>query len=101
MIVWDSARRVSIENYKRETDRLWNFDVHSTQSYLAAGHDQGFIIFKIERERPVTTQISNDLMLHPSPDKMLCLRSLTDPNKVIVLSDIEMPGRSVLHNYPK
>ncbi len=77
------------------------FDVHPVQSMFAAGHDQGFILFKLERERPACTRIPGDLMLHPSPDKMLCLRSTNDPNKVIVLSEIDMPGRSVLHNYPK
>ena len=32
--------------------RFWILAAHSEQNLLAAGHDSGMIVFKLERERP-------------------------------------------------
>jgi coatomer protein complex subunit alpha (xenin) len=36
----------------REHDRFWIMAAHPEQNLLAAGHDSGLIVFKLERERP-------------------------------------------------
>jgi coatomer protein complex subunit alpha (xenin) len=50
--VWDYNKNNLVYNYKRETDRFWVLGVHPTQNLIAAGHDNGLMIFKFERERP-------------------------------------------------
>ncbi|MFN9983772.1 MAG: hypothetical protein ACK53Y_27855, partial [bacterium] len=42
---------------RRESDRFWILAAHKTQNLLAAGHDTGMIIFKLERERPAYTTL--------------------------------------------
>ena len=99
LLVWDTARRASLLSHKRDTDRLWMFDVH--RSYFAAGHDQGFLLFKLERERPPSARVHHDFLLHATGEKTLSLRHLRDPSQVIILAELELPGRAVLLNYPQ
>ena len=37
---------------RSEHDRFWIMAAHPEQNLLAAGHDSGLIVFKLERERP-------------------------------------------------
>jgi coatomer protein complex subunit alpha (xenin) len=50
--VWDPSSRSMIQQYRRPGDRFWTIAVHPTQNVLAAGHDSGMCVFKLERERP-------------------------------------------------
>ena len=50
--VWDVSKRVGVQTFRREGDRFWILAAHRTQNLLAAGHDSGMIVFKLERERP-------------------------------------------------
>ncbi|KDO30127.1 hypothetical protein SPRG_19862 [Saprolegnia parasitica CBS 223.65] len=50
--VWDIAKRMGLQTFRRENDRFWMLQAHPTQNLLAAGHDSGMIVFKLERERP-------------------------------------------------
>jgi len=50
--VWDISRRMGIQTFRRENDRFWILAAHPEQNLLAAGHDTGMIVFKLERERP-------------------------------------------------
>lgn len=50
--VWDISKRLGVQTFRRETDRFWVLAVHSDQNLLAAGHDSGMTVFKLERERP-------------------------------------------------
>lgn len=38
--------------FRREHDRFWIMTAHPSLNLFAAGHDNGMIIFKLERERP-------------------------------------------------
>eukprot|EP00775_Hariotina_reticulata_P004965 gene4965-5206_t len=40
------------ETFRREHDRFWILAAHPDINLLAAGHDSGMIVFKLERERP-------------------------------------------------
>ncbi|KAF4680391.1 hypothetical protein FOZ60_013580 [Perkinsus olseni] len=51
--VWDATKRVAIHTFRRENDRFWILAVHPTNSLIAAGHDSGMVVFKLDRERPV------------------------------------------------
>jgi coatomer protein complex subunit alpha (xenin) len=50
--VWDMSKRTAIATFRREHDRFWIMTAHPTQNLLAAGHDSGMIVYKLERERP-------------------------------------------------
>mmetsp|Transcript_1588 Transcript_1588/g.4763 ORF Transcript_1588/g.4763 Transcript_1588/m.4763 type:complete len:1272 (-) Transcript_1588:142-3957(-) len=50
--VWDLNRRTCLHTFRRENDRFWVLAVHPTVNLIAAGHDTGMIVFKLQRERP-------------------------------------------------
>jgi len=50
--VWDISKRMGVQTFRRENDRFWILAAHPEQNLLAAGHDSGMIVFKLERERP-------------------------------------------------
>lgn len=50
--VWDVSKRMGVQTFRREHDRFWIVAAHPTSNLLAAGHDTGMIVFKLQRERP-------------------------------------------------
>ena len=50
--MWDISQRAGVQTFRRENDRFWILAAHPEQNLLAAGHDSGMIVFKLERERP-------------------------------------------------
>lgn len=50
--VWDISKRIGVQTFRRDTDRFWILAAHPDQNLLAAGHDSGLTVFKLERERP-------------------------------------------------
>lgn len=50
--VWDTTKRIGVQTFRRENDRFWILAAHPEQNLLAAGHDTGLTVFKLERERP-------------------------------------------------
>lgn len=65
--IWDMSNRSAIQTFRRENDRFWILASHPEVNLLAAGHDSGMIIFKLERERPaaVSYQVRALFMLFP------------------------------------
>jgi coatomer protein complex subunit alpha (xenin) len=61
--VWDLNKRTSVQSFKRENDRFWVMAAHPQINLFAAGHDNGVMVFKLERERPAST-ISPDGKLY-------------------------------------
>ncbi|CAF0971367.1 unnamed protein product [Rotaria magnacalcarata] len=57
--VWDMTKRVAINTFRRENDRFWILTIHPTLNLFAAGHDNGMLVFKLERERPVYAVVGN------------------------------------------
>eukprot|EP00587_Corethron_hystrix_P000871 CAMPEP_0113310126 /NCGR_PEP_ID=MMETSP0010_2-20120614/7895_1 /TAXON_ID=216773 ORGANISM="Corethron hystrix, Strain 308" /NCGR_SAMPLE_ID=MMETSP0010_2 /ASSEMBLY_ACC=CAM_ASM_000155 /LENGTH=1128 /DNA_ID=CAMNT_0000165517 /DNA_START=777 /DNA_END=4163 /DNA_ORIENTATION=+ /assembly_acc=CAM_ASM_000155 len=53
--VWDMSKRVGVQTFRRESDRFWIMACHRDQNLIAAGHDGGMIVFKLERERPAAS----------------------------------------------
>lgn len=62
--VWDVSKRVGVQTFRREGDRFWILAAHKSQNLLAAGHDSGMIVFKLERERPAACQAPNNSMYY-------------------------------------
>ncbi|EPS97096.1 hypothetical protein FOMPIDRAFT_102011 [Fomitopsis schrenkii] len=50
--VWDLTKRSAVQTFRRENDRFWTLAAHPELNLFAAGHDNGLIVFKLERERP-------------------------------------------------
>jgi coatomer protein complex subunit alpha (xenin) len=50
--VWDMSKRTGVQTFRREHDRFWILTAHPEINLLAAGHDSGMLVFKLERERP-------------------------------------------------
>ncbi|KAG8856653.1 hypothetical protein FRB91_000492 [Serendipita sp. 411] len=59
--VWDMAKRSAIQTFRREHDRFWVLVAHPELNLFAAGHDNGLIVFKLERERPAFTVYQDQL----------------------------------------
>lgn len=57
--VWDISKRLVVQSFRRENDRFWILAAHPEQNLLAAGHDSGMMIFKLERERPAFDIVAN------------------------------------------
>ena len=60
--VWDMSKRQGVQTFRREHDRFWILAAHQDSNLLAAGHDGGMIVFKLERERPAYTPLSNGVL---------------------------------------
>ena len=50
--VWDISKQNNTITFRRDTDRYWILDAHPNLNLLAAGHDSGLVVFKLNRERP-------------------------------------------------
>ena len=59
--MWDLNKRVSVQSFKREQDRFWVIAAHPEINLFAAGHDNGVMVFKLERERPASTIYQNQI----------------------------------------
>ena len=59
--VWDLNKRTSVQSFKRENDRFWVIAAHPEINLFAAGHDNGVMVFKLERERPAFSSYQNQL----------------------------------------
>ncbi|KAK4614959.1 putative coatomer subunit alpha [Fulvia fulva] len=59
--VWDLNRRTSVQSFKRENDRFWVIAAHPEINLFAAGHDNGVMVFKLERERPASALYQNNV----------------------------------------
>ena len=59
--VWDLNKRTSVQSFKRENDRFWVIAAHPEINLFAAGHDNGVMVFKLERERPASSIYQNTL----------------------------------------
>jgi len=70
--VWDVSKRVGVQTFRREGDRFWILAAHRSQNLLAAGHDSGMIVFKLERERPASTIGANDKLYYVRGRELFC-----------------------------
>lgn len=59
--VWDLNKRTSVQSFKRENDRFWVIAAHPEINLFAAGHDNGVMVFKLERERPASSVYQNQV----------------------------------------
>lgn len=68
--VWDLNKRTAVQSFKRENDRFWVIAAHPEINLFAAGHDNGVMVFKLERERPASATHQN-LLFHITKEKQI------------------------------
>ncbi|KAI3962510.1 hypothetical protein MKW92_032008 [Papaver armeniacum] len=87
-IIVSNSEDKSIRTFRREHDRFWILALHPEMNLMAAGHDSGMIVFKLERERPAFS-VSGDTLFYFSSQK---------DAQVI---PIRRPGSNVLNQGPR
>uniref|UniRef100_A0A7N0UVQ8 Coatomer subunit alpha n=1 Tax=Kalanchoe fedtschenkoi TaxID=63787 RepID=A0A7N0UVQ8_KALFE len=96
--VWDGTKRTGLQNFRREHDRFWVLAAHPEMNLLAAGHDSGMIVFKLERERPAFS-VSGDFMYYVK-DRFLRCYEFSAQRDVQVIP-IRRPGSSSFNQSPR
>ncbi|KAL8592535.1 hypothetical protein ACOMHN_030220 [Nucella lapillus] len=81
--VWDMSKRTGVQTFRREHDRFWVIAAHPTLNLFAAGHDNGMIIFKLEKERPAMAVHQN--MLFYVKDRFLRRLDFTTSKDIAVM----------------
>uniref|UniRef100_A0A2P2IV55 Coatomer subunit alpha n=2 Tax=Rhizophora mucronata TaxID=61149 RepID=A0A2P2IV55_RHIMU len=92
--VWDATKRTGIQTFRREHDRFWILASHPEMNLLAAGHDSGMIVFKLERERPAFS-VSGDSMYYVK-DRFLRSYNFSTQKDIQVIP-IRRPGSTYLN----
>ena len=82
--VWDMTKRTAIATFRRDHDRFWTLTAHPELNLFAAGHDNGLIVFKLERERPAHQVHQNQL--YYIKDKVLHVHDLASSADQEILS---------------
>ena len=82
--VWDVNKRLGIQTYRRDSDRFWIVAAHPTQNLLAAGHDCGLMVFKLQRERPAYS--SHKRLLFYAKERYLRMYDLPSKRDVPIVS---------------
>ncbi|VFQ69399.1 unnamed protein product [Cuscuta campestris] len=93
--VWDATKRTGLQTFRREHDRYWILASHPEINLLAAGHDSGMVVFKLERERPAFS-VSGDSLFYVK-DRFLRVYEYST-QKDTQLIPIRRPGSSSLLN---
>ncbi|KAJ3014266.1 UNVERIFIED_CONTAM: hypothetical protein HDU68_000356 [Siphonaria sp. JEL0065] len=82
--VWDTTKRSRLHTFRQEHDRFWTLCAHPELNLFAAGHDNGFIVFKLERERPAQSIYQNQLFY--IKDKIVRMHDFASSNDLPLLS---------------
>ncbi|XP_019057409.1 PREDICTED: coatomer subunit alpha-1-like [Tarenaya hassleriana] len=96
--VWDATKRTGLQTFRREHDRFWILAVHPEMNLLAAGHDNGMIVFKLERERPAFA-VSGDSLFF-AKDRFLRYYEFSTQRDSQVIP-IRRPGTASLNQSPR
>lgn len=81
--VWDLEKRTALGTHRREYDRFWTLAAHPKENLFAAGHDSGFTIFKLERERPAFTIVKDVILFIKG--KQLCKYNMKTHDKKLLI----------------
>ncbi|CAN1777530.1 Coatomer subunit alpha-1 [Linum perenne] len=96
--VWDVTKRTGLQTFRREHDRFWILAAHPEINLLAAGHDNGVIVFKLERERPAFA-VSGDSLFY-TKDRFLRYFEYSSQKENQVIP-IRRPGSASLNQSPR
>lgn len=91
--IWDYTRRGAQPTvYRRDTERFWILAAHPTLNLIAAGHDAGVMIFKLEHERPAYT-VHDEIILSLKNNHLIATdEQLKDTAITTVTEKISLPA---------
>lgn len=97
--VWEMSKRTCLHTFRRDHDRFWSIAVHPTLNLFAAGHDNGMVIFKLERERPAFT-VHGQKLYYIKERQLRCLDLVTskDTQLMTLRSGLRQPYYSLSYN---
>ncbi|KAL3634312.1 hypothetical protein CASFOL_021366 [Castilleja foliolosa] len=96
--VWDATKRTGLQTFRREQDRFWILSAHPEMNLLAAGHDSGMIVFKLERERPGFS-VSGDSVFYVKDRFLRAFEYSTQKDTQLI--PIRRPGSNGLNQSPR
>lgn len=96
--VWDGSRHLAISSFRRDADRYWILSKHPKSNLLAAGHDNGFVVFKIVHERPAFTFCAGNNTLYFERERHIRSLSLTTNRELPVVS-MRRGNRRMWHSF--
>ncbi|RAL47359.1 hypothetical protein DM860_013324 [Cuscuta australis] len=96
--VWDATKRTGLQTFRREHDRFWILTAHPEMNLLAAGHDSGMIVFKLERERPACS-LSSDSLFYVKDRFLRVFEYSTQKDTQLI--PIRRPGSNGLNQSPR
>ncbi|ERM96351.1 coatomer subunit alpha-1 [Amborella trichopoda] len=96
--VWDVTKRTGVQTFRREHDRFWILAAHPEMNLLAAGHDSGMIVFKLERERPAFA-VSGDSLYYIKDRFLRCYEFSSQKDNQVI--PIRRPGSTSLNQSPR
>ncbi|KAM7514102.1 hypothetical protein LguiA_003685 [Lonicera macranthoides] len=96
--VWDATKRTGLQTFRREHDRFWILACHPEMNLLAAGHDSGMIVFKLERERPAFS-VSGDSLYYVKDRFLRFFEYSTQKDAQVI--PIRRPGSTSLNQGPR
>lgn len=96
--VWDATKRTGLQTFRREHDRFWILAAHPEMNLLAAGHDSGMIVFKLERERPAF-YVSADSLFYVKDRFLRVFEYSTQKDTQLI--PIRRPGSNNLNQGPR
>lgn len=96
--VWDATKRTGLQTFRREHDRFWILAAHPEMNLLAAGHDSGMIVFKLERERPAFS-VSADSLFYVKDRFLRVFEYSTQKDTQLI--PIRRPGSNNLNQAPR
>ncbi|XP_050227134.1 coatomer subunit alpha-2-like [Mercurialis annua] len=96
--VWDVTKRMGVQTFRREHDRFWILACHPEMNLLAAGHDSGMIVFKLERERPAFA-VSGDSLFYVKERFLRFFEFSTQKDTQVI--PIRRPGTTSLNQSPR
>ncbi|KAG1362151.1 coatomer subunit alpha-1 [Cocos nucifera] len=96
--IWDATKRTGIQTFRRDHDRFWILAAHPELNLLAAGHDGGMIVFKLERERPAFS-VNGDTLFYVKDRFLRFYEFSTQKDNQVV--PIRRPGSVNLNQGPR
>ncbi|KAL5713383.1 hypothetical protein ACHQM5_015468 [Ranunculus cassubicifolius] len=96
--VWDVTKRTCVQTFRREHDRFWILASHPEMNLLAAGHDSGMLVFKLERERPAFS-VSGDSLYYVKDRFLRFYEFSTQKDSQVI--PIRRPGTTTLNQSPR
>ncbi|KAL3835149.1 hypothetical protein ACJIZ3_009885 [Penstemon smallii] len=96
--VWDATSRTHMQTFQWQHDKFWVLAAHPEMNLLAAGHDSGMIVFKLERERPAFS-LSDDSLFYVKDWFLRAFQYSTQKDNQLI--PIHRPGSNSLNQGPQ